>query len=73
MKNNNMGAETQGAEAPKKDPRYQFTVSEIKEMLEDKELLTTVEQLAADETNKGKAGSYLLTIAKAIRKQLTSI
>lgn len=51
--------------------RYQFSIEEIREMIKEPELLETIYALSKDEYNKGKAGSYLLSIAKQVKKQTT--
>lgn len=62
-------AETQGVEA-EREPRYQFTLKEVKELGQEPKLIDIIESLSKDEMNKGKAGSYLLAIAKGIIRQL---
>lgn len=74
MKNKDEAVEVQGTKtAAEKESRYQFTLKEINQMVNEPKLVEIVESLSKDEMNTGKAGSYLLAMAKAISKQLSLI
>lgn len=64
--------EAQGAKT-KSEGRFQFTIAEVKELAENPKTLEVMETLTNDESNKGKTGNYLLTMARAITKQLSLI
>lgn len=69
MKKNEQQEESvQGTPKP---ARYQFTMAEVQSLVDDHRLLETFKKLADQEENKGKAASYLLTIARAVNLQLT--